>query len=347
MINRDGYGNMEWLDALSARTKPRDPTSDLGKQNEADLIGKSLETTAQVAFNMPVQKETKDEALERASRDIADRKVVQAKTEEINEIKNKMASNGIDPVALGIVSKDEWEKPSDSATAKEIAIKAALAYEKQLKHAWEKDAVKPAQHLDSHYDMTMREGRIMSATAANEDVRSMPSRTPSNANSIWDPFKLDRFAAAENSHDESVKASKEAQKSRDAEHKNQWKTEEPPPGTPGIEPMKGSQVVSAGGMDRDVFNQRIPKNQISMLDTFGEGKLPPDELKKRLGTMFARVEDNGPQIRAANETRREEIQGKKEEKQDRSWDTVDHLKPMSTSEITKRLMEKWMPPPAK
>lgn len=346
MIRKSNYENMDWLNALAAMQKPRDPESDISSQNEADVVANALESSAQIAFQLPVKEETKYEALVRASKEIADKQAMKDKMAAADEIRNKMASNGIDPVALGInvrgengswhaITKEEWESSSDVRYVEHIATKAAIEYEKQLKTAWEKESFRPATPANYSYDPeTMKDGKIMSAAAMGDNAPRF-GNTPSNAASIFDPFKLDKFAAAENEHDKSIKASKEKQKARTEEKKAQYKFEDP-----GVEPMKSGQIQKSGGEDRDVFVQRVPSNQVSMLDTFGQEKMSSEEIKTKLASMFsAKIPDSGEGIRKAADERKASIQ-RKEEK-DRSWDAPS--KPVSTSDIAKRLADLWMP----
>src|SRR3990170_1220194 len=106
-IRKSGYEAMDWVKALEAAQKPKDPSHDLGKQNEAELVNNALESTARVAFDLPVNAETKHEALLRSSKEIADKVVQEQKLAAANTIKQKVAVNGIDPVALGVKVKDD------------------------------------------------------------------------------------------------------------------------------------------------------------------------------------------------------------------------------------------------
>lgn len=343
---------MDWVDALKARLQPRDPSADLVDQNESEIIGNALESTASVAFDMPVTAESKKEAIARASREIAERTAEDMRMAAANEIRVRLASSGICPVDMGVsvrepngvwrpITKAEWEGASDARWVEKVATAAALEYEKRLSEAWQKDAIKPAQKLSSKFDPeTMRSGRIMSATAADEETMARPSRVAANQASILDPYRIDKFATEETEHDKGVAASRQRKQDREDELKGQHRVSEAELDTR-PDPMKSGHVQRAGGMDRDVFQQRVPRNQISMVDTLGEGKLTGEELKERLSSMFGgRVEDNGASIREANAKRKEEIQGKQEK--DRSWEKLE--KPLSTADLMKRLAESWMPP---
>lgn len=349
MIKRASYSGMDWLKALEARDKPKDPSNDLNKQNESE-IKDALASSANVAFNLPVNAETKNQALIRASKEIADQAAQHLKMAEVNGIRTKIANNGIDPIALGVtirengterpITKAEWEGATDARWVEKIATSAALAYEKQVKRAWEQNALKPAQQLSSKFDpATMRDGRIMSSTGANEETRGYNHQIPANAASIFDPFKLDRFAAAENEHDKSVANIRGGHQARDEAKKAELQ-----PQDLGPDPMKGGQVIRSGGQDADVFVQRVPKNQLSMVDMVGTEKLTPKEIQEKLSSLFmARIVDNGEKIKEANKEHKEKIQGTKES--DRSWEKLE--KPLSTAQLQQRLTESFFTCPPK
>jgi hypothetical protein len=347
MINKAGYENMSWIDALAARSKPKDPEVDLGKQNEEEILGNSLESSAQVAFGLPIKAESKNEALLRASKEISEKQAEADLNAPANAIRAKMAAAGIDPVAIGIVittphgtrpiRKDDWETSADARWLNQVATAAAAEHEKIMDHAWEQHAMKPQRNLDCNFSETSRSGQIMSSKSTSDDSVSKPEHLPQNASSMFDANRLDSFAAQENEHDKSVAASRQASKDREKEKKEQYKYEDP-----GVEPMKSGKIMASGGQDRDVFVHRSPSNSVSMADDMGGGKLSPEELKQRLSDMFAsRIPDNRTSIREANDKRREEIQGKKKEA-DRSWEKPQ--KPLSTADIQKRLTDLWLPP---
>lgn len=349
MISKANYGSMDWADALKAFKKPDDPARDLEAQNEADLIANALESTAKIAFNLPEKPETRQAALSRSSKEIADKHAETMKFAAANEIKGKLKDNGIDPIALGItvreangklrpITAEEWEGASDARWVGEIATAAALEYEHQAKIAWEKTAMQPSRKLSSTYDpQTMRDGRIMSCAGANEETRDRPRMMPANSASIFDPFKLDRFASTETEHDKSVAKIRADQKARI----DQKKAAVAPAADLGPDPMKSGAIQRSGGQDRDVFQQRVPKNQISMLDLQGTEKLTAAEMKEKLASLFTRVDDNGAMIKQQNAEHKASITAKTEEK-DRSWEKV--AKPLSTAELSRRLMESFTCP---
>lgn len=332
---------MDWVKALEAAQKP--VQKELSEQNEADYIENALEATASIAFGIPAKDESKKEALARASKEIADKAAHEHKFAASNEIRSKMAEAGIDPVALGInireangvqrpITKEEWEGASDARWVDKIATAAALEYEHQARISWEKEAMQPSRKLSSKYDPeTMSAGRIMSAGGASDDTVDHRRQTPANSASIFDPFKLDRFANAENAHDKAVADKRQAAKDRIAEKKADLQPQDLGPA-----PMKSGTIQRSGGEDRDVFQQRAPSNKISMTDLQGTEKLTPEEIKEKLASLFTRVGDNGEMIRAGNAERKAKIQGPKEEK-DRSWEKLG--KPLSTAELTKKLMD--------
>jgi len=347
MIRKASYGNMDWVKALESQKKVA--SKNLDEQNEADYVENALESTAQIAFGLPAKAENKHEALVRASKEIADKTAHDNKFAASNEIRAKLADAGIDPIALNIlireangvqrpITKEEWEGASDARWVGQIATAAALEYEKQASSSWEKSALQPAQRLSSKYDPeTMGAGRIMSAGGASDDVVDHHRQMPANSASMFDPFKLDRFAAAENAHDKAILDKREAAKARIAEKKADLA-----PGDLGPAPMKHGTVQRSGGEDRDVFQQRAPSNKISMTDLQGTEKLTAEEMKDKLASLFTRIDDNGEKIRAGNIERKAQIQGKKTEK-DRSWEKLE--KPLSTAELSKRLMDAFTCPP--
>lgn len=351
MIRKASYGNMDWVKALEAAKKP--VQKELSEQNEADYIENALEATASIAFGIPAKDESKREAMARASKEIADKAAEEHKFAASNEIRAKLSEAGIDPVALKItvreangvqrpITKEEWEGASDARWVNKIATEAALEYEHQAKIAWENEAMQPSRKLSSKYDPeTMMGGRIMSAAGASDDTVDHRRQIPANANSIFDPFKLDRFATAENAHDKAVAEKRQAAKDRIQEKKADLKPQDLGPA-----PMKAGAVQRSGGEDRDVFQQRAPSNKISMTDLQGTEKLTAEEMKEKLASLFTRVDDNGEKIRAGNAERKASIQSKKEEKKSWNgewkgntpeWEKLS--KPTSTAELTKRLMD--------
>ena len=343
-IQKSSYEGMDWVKALQAAQKPKDPTADLGQQDEASLVENALESTAQVAFGLRVDPETKHEALNRAAKEISSNAADIQKMSAANHIRTRIATEGIDPISLGVhvrddqgklhpITKEEWEGASDARWVEHVATKAALEYEKQVKRAWEMNALQPSQNLSSKFDpATAHDGKIMSSTGANEETRGRSNQLPAAAASIFDPFRLDRFATQETAHDKSVREHKEGVAAREAMKKAELEGTIDP-NAPA--PMKDGQISRSGGEDSSVFQQRAPRNQISMLDVDSSmANLSQEEMKEKLAQVFTRIEDNGTKIRESNKTRLEEIRGKQDK--DRSWEEV--RGPVTTSQLMSKLI---------
>jgi hypothetical protein len=307
-INKsDNYGGMDWVNALKAQLQPKSYEEEL---NGDEPTEGALDATLNALYNTPTGKETSDEAVRRASKEIHDRQVSAATKAHVDSIKDKLSSRGIDPIALGVVSEKDWKETNDPSWTEKMAKKAAIAYQEKLSHAWE-DAAKnatPAQGMK--YDpQTFRDGRIVSSATANDDSVGTPSRVPSNANSILDPFKLDRFAKEETSHDKSIRLAKEEAANRAAtvaKHKEESIQSLPPE-----HQLNAGKIVASGGKDAGEFVHRVPRNQVSIMD----------DLKQKLSDIFtAKLEDNRAKTVEANQARLEKIQGKKEK--DRSWEKL-------------------------
>jgi hypothetical protein len=334
-IRKGSYSSLEWVDALAARAKKADIEAEIASSTEEEAAQNALQRTAQIAFG---DNETKvpgpDERLGTASRNIQD-KVAKSKIDHaISAVKAKLAARGIDPVTLGIVKdKREWDGMDDLDRVDEVAKLAAIKFAKELSRQWEhQSSSTKASAFDAE---TSRMGRIMPATAAGDDSVGRPSRVPSNANSILDPGRLDRAAAENNEHDEAIKAAKKRATDREAEKRADMAPKDLPEDI-----MKSGRVIASGGQDSTANVHRVPRNQLSILDNVDGKNLSPEDLKKKLQDIFAsRIPDTQGAIREANEKRREAIQKPKE--QDRSWEKPS--KATSTSELSKRLMNLWVP----
>lgn len=336
MIRKGSYGSMSWVDALAARTKTIDLETELATKDEKDAAGDALQKTAAIAFGPSSEPKGPDEALRMASVEIQDKLAASMTKQAADEIKSKLAIRGIDPVALGVIKKQEWEETTNLERVGNVCEKAALEYEKGLSREWEARAMSPS-HAGQRFDPeTSKEGKVMSAANVADDT-VQPSRVPANANSILDPNRLDALAAGINEHDESVKAAKARQEGRKAEKKEALAPKDTLEPT---EAMNAGRVIRAGGEDASIFVHKVPKDQISMLDDLGK-PTSQEDLRRRLGELFtSKIPDNGGMIKKAAEERKEAIQGKKEK--DRSWETAS--KPTSTSDLAKKLMDLWHVP---
>jgi len=303
-----------WVDALLAgyvKTTPADEEMAMG--NEA------LAKTAALAFGSPKMKDdSRSQVVASASKALADQRSAEGASSAILTIRTKLADGGIDPVALGVASKDEWEGCSDPAKAERIAKAAALESKEQAKRSWEHSEVQPARTLSSRFDpMTSKGSIVMSCFAPSDDSVGRPSRVPQNANSIFEPDRIDKFANEKNEHDESVAASR--QRKADGEAKRKEALLKDVKDAP--EQMSGSRIVPSGGMDRDVFAHRLGPTQISIMDTLGSGTLSREDMKGWFQeNFFSKVEDKKSETKQANEDRRKAIQG--ERTKDREWEQV-------------------------
>ena len=349
VIRPAGYQHMTWLGALGSR--PKDQASDVAQRPESE-VKDALAETAAIAFGLPQRTEDKSDAVVRAAQEIAEQGEKTRTAMAVKSIKDKVTAAGIDPVALGVgfrmpngqvkmVTKEEWEGANDPALVEQIAKAAAIEQEKQLRQAWQKDAAKPAQGLCSIFDAKLsRGGRIMSAAAANEDIAATAGIVPANSAGILQPGRMEDFAKADNAHDQGVAAVRASQKAREADKKAQL-AEAAAEVAKQPDAMKQGQVLHSGGLDSSFFAHRVPSNQVSIADTAGTGTLTQEQIKESLSKLFTtKVPDNGQSIREANKAHKEEIQGK--EQKDRSWEQVQ--KPLSTSELSKRLADALWPP---
>jgi len=337
-----GYGNMDWVEALKARKNPIDNEVRLASATEAEVVGDALQGTLNAAFNLSTAPENGQQALKRSSADIQDKLASKQLNDEISGIKAKLADRGIDPVALRVVTAEQWAQEMDPRSINEIAKKAALEFKKVQSQAWQNGVLNPqTSSMKYNEEAGMhREGRIMSCAAAGEDSVEKPGRIPSNANSIFDPFRLDRLAQEANEHDQSVASVKAGLKAREAEKKAELKYE-----VPEAEPMSSSMILSSGSPAAEAMRSRTAAHHISMVDTMGESgaKLTPEQMKEKLAALFTRVEDPREATIAANEQRKASIQ-RESTKKDRSWEKVSP--PTSVTELHKRLMDLW-PDPSK
>jgi hypothetical protein len=332
-IKKSAYGGMDWVDALSASKKKTEYDSASGPEDTQN----ALEKTVEAAFKVPTSEPTSEQAISHASRDIHDKAAAERVSGAAQLIRDKLASRGIDPVKLGMASEDDWKKSIDPEWATAIAKKAALAHEKQAKEAWQNGATNPVQHSMKYEPGRSRDGMVMSCTAAGEDSNPKTNRVPANANSIADPNRLDKLAAAPNEHD----ASREEAKKRDADRagkRTREAMESMASGSiPADQQLNDGRIMKSGGTDSEVFVHKVPKGQISVMDNIES--LPPDQLKEKLASIFNKVPDTRTEIRQANEQRKEGIQGKKQA--DRSWEKTEKGK--SVSDIQQKLMDMWIP----
>lgn len=343
-ISRSNYDGMDWIDALKARKEPIDYEKQLANSEES--TENVLERTLAAAFSLPTTEETPTEALYRASNEIQAKRANSNVVTAANAIRTKLADREIDPVGLGVVAltkgdgeitmSEKWASSTDLEWLEKTAKDAAVAFQKKMARAWEDNSkestVSSTKWEGDNPEAWSRMGRIMSTASANEDTEARQSRVPLNANSIFDPFKLDRFAEEDNAHDMSVQAGKmsdAARKSDVAKARAEAIQALPPE-----QMMNPGRITSSGNaVQEGGFGNRVASNQVSMMD----------DLKEGLKDLFlSKIEDPRTATAASQAERLEKIQGKKE-KADRSWASEEKQKPTSTANITERLMNLWMP----
>ncbi len=327
-IKKSSYDGMEWVNALKARKEPLDYEAQLANATEESLDN-VVERTVQAAFSLPTTEETSEQAMKRASKSIQEQHSADLLKAHVDAIRGKLAERNIDPVALGVAKEEDWKGSLDPQWVEKTAKLAAVAFQKKMSAAWQDGVLEPKQQGQKYDPATSRDGRIMSTAAAGEDSHGPVSRNPKNSNSIFDPFKLDRFAAEETEHDKSVQ-SKRAQDKARAEKVAQDRAAAIQ-SLPTEQQMNHGKITSAGQAVPEVFSPKSPRNQISMTD----------DLTKKISDLFTRVDDNKSKTIAAQQARREEIQGKKEV--DKSWEKVS--KQSSTgdkmSDLKERLKDLW------
>lgn len=318
---------LSWVDALSGK-KPIETIKDqIETADEADPA-KALEMTSSILFGTPIQKESSEQTIRRHSEDVRRREVAKVNQDLTNDVKLKLSDAGVDPVALGVVKAEEWNSISDPEKATHIAKISAIKQQKKLSEEWQAEGMKPASPAKMNFDPTMKGGRVMSSKAANEETRGRPA--------TFDPFKLDELASAANEHDDSVKRSRaRVDEAKEAKRKSIEENQPPEDAA-----LREGSIRRSGGHDFESGRYRAPSNQVSILDTYGEGKIPPEELKKRMQELFAsKVPDAKSETKKAVEERREAIKRPKED--DKSWEKV--AKPTSTADLQKRLVSLWLP----
>lgn len=338
-INKSGYDSMDWMAALS---KSKQPIKDqeahlLSKIGKEEDIENALEKAASAAFSLPSKDVSGTEAIAQASKAIQDEGKERQRVEAVGDVKKKLANHDIDPVALGVVSKETWETCSDVEAANQIAIAAAEKAEQNRSREWQARAMAQKNPKMVFDPETTRSGKISSTAAEGEDSAPVITRqSPANAPSIFDPFKLDKLQASENAHDEAQKGIRSNAQARKEAAKD-WRMESVPQD---FVPLNRGSIQRSGGHDAAVFSSKVPANQVSMMDNV-DAKTP-EEAKEKMKKLFeSKVQDNGQKIRESNKARSESIH-RQVKKDDKSWEAVS--KPTSTKDLQQRLMNLWMPP---
>lgn len=338
-MSKGGYDAMEWLDALK-KVKPQEEQESkiAARTEDEETVESALQDTSKIVFGLPDER-TKPEVIMDASKESMDKAASSRLANELDGLKKKLSDNGVDPVALGVVSENEWNTISDISKAEQMAKKAALLAEKEAKREWERNALASIQGKNKRtmdYDPQVdKMGRIAPMTAKEDANPSVP-QLPKNAASIADPTRIDKLANEPTEHDKSVMSIRQERAKKEIEAA-QAKYESNIPDD--FSPMKSSSVIRSGGKDGDILRYKAPANQVSMNDDVSGAT--PEEIKEKLSKLFEeRIVDRGQQIREANEKRKASItrpEPSKEEKQ------PPRQTPTSTKDIQERLMELWMP----
>jgi hypothetical protein len=338
-INKSGYNNMDWVLALKARKNPIDYEAQLASSEEcADNV---VERTLEAAYNLPTTEETSAQALKRVSKEIQASQAAKEHKANVDFIRTALADRGIDPVALGVAKADEWTSSLDLEWVEKKATEAALLFEKKLSTAWEEEAKKSVSSSMGFDPKASKEGRIMPNFGTQDETCSRPSRVPANANSIFDPFKLDRFAKEENAHDKAILAKRDQAAAR-AEKVAKERIESARVLPTEQKRNRGRVVPSGGSPTVEQFAQRTPANQISMSDDLAPKA--GQSLKDRIAELFTdKVRDSKAKIQASQAERKQKITAKREGEGEKPWDSKEHLKPTSTKDLTERLKNLWMP----
>jgi len=330
-----------WVEALSKHKEPIKDQEEhlLSKIDGPENIENVLEESTEATFNVAAPKKTNAQVIQEAAIELQNRNEERRRFAEVETIKNKLAINEVDPVALGIVSKENWEKCQDASDAEKIAKVAAQKQLGIVKNSWQAKAMEPRK-VSMHYDPeTSKTGQIMSNSSMTEDNQPVVSRQiPATSNSIFDPHRLDRQASEENAHDKAVGQIRKDRSERESASKN-WRNE-----THAIpedlKVMKGQAVGKANSFETVETRYHAPKNQVSMADNITGAT--PDEIREKLTQLFMeKIPDHKQEIRDENKARKEAIQRKEPSaEENKAWEKVQ--KPVSTSDIQKKLTELWL-----
>jgi len=330
-----------WVEALAKHKEPIKDQEEhlLSKIDGPENIENVLEESTEAAFNVAAPKKTNAQVIQEAAIDLQNKKEERQRLAEVEVIKNKLAVNEVDPVALGVVSKENWEKCQNASEAEKIAKIAAIKQLEFVKNSWQTKAMETRQTNMRYNPETSRTGQIMSSSSMTEDTAPIVSRQiPVTSNSIFDPHRLDRQAAEENAHDKSIEQIRKDRSERESASKN-WRNE-----THAIpedlKVMKGQAVGKANSFETVETRYHAPKNQVSMADNISGAT--PDEIREKLTQLFMeKIPDHKQEIRDANKARKEAIQRKEPSAEEKkAWEKVQ--KPVSTSDIQKRLTELWL-----
>jgi nucleotide-binding universal stress UspA family protein len=340
MLKND-YGGMDWLDSLK-KVKPQQEQEEklASKTEDEETVESALKDTSNIVFGLPDER-TKPEVIRDASRESMEKAASAQAAKEIAKIKEKLSTNGIDPVALGVASKAEWDTVADISKAEQLAKNAALLAVKNAKLEWEHRAVADiakAKNGETGRSMSYdpqkdKMGRIAPMTG-RDDITPFNPKLPKNAASIADPKQIDKMASEPTEHDKAVMSIREDKARKQIEAaKEKYNSNIPDD----FSPMKGSAVIHSGEKATEATQMKVPANQISMNDDVSGAT--PDEIREKLSKLFEeRIVDRGQQIRDANADRKNSISRPETKKEMEPPKT-----PTSTKDMQQRLMELWMP----
>jgi len=333
-INKSGYEHMDWILALKAKTSPK---SDFSPESSADaetqeVIDGALEQTCRAAFKTPTNEKSSQEAVAEESRTVADSSRQKVLASQAEQIRGKLAVRGIDPVAMGIATDGDWSSV-DPALVEAIAKKAIQITAESRDRGWE--AISGTKKA-SGFDEMSRLGQVVPSGTRQEDVVDHRRNIPSNAPSMFDPNRLKELSEKPNEHDQSISSIKDVRKAREAERKTDAENRTGIPED--FSPMKQGRSMAISGKEQDVMIQRVPRNQLSMLDDLEpHKKLSQEEMTAKLRDIFmSRVSSPREETRKSNEERKAEISREKGTKHEFKLEP-----PTSTSDLTKKLMSLW------
>ena len=322
---------MSWLDSLAAAKKKPDYLD----PNAPEDIENAAERTAEAAFGIATNEETSRESIQKSAVQIADKRERDLQLQHVNEIKSKLAIRNIDPVGLGVVKKEEWDGASDPEWTETIAKASALAFEKQQRTAWEKQSMEPQAKM-SFDPAVSKAGKVMSSGGHKEDSVPQVTRVPANQASILDPSRIDRLASEPTEHDKSINEIR-AQKEKSVQEKKK-ETEDRVAALKDFDPLAGGKISPSGSKETDAFIHRVPSNQVSIMDNLkpADGQNVNDLMK----SLFkSRIEDTRESIRDSRTQLQERLQGKKQKEEV----LTEVKKPISSSELSKRLVDMLLP----
>jgi hypothetical protein len=333
-INKSGYGHMDWVLALKAKTSPKSDFSPESSSDEEtpEVIDGALEQTCKAAFKTPTTEKSDSEAIAEESKSVADLSRKNSLMAQAEQIRGKLSARGIDPVAMGVANNQEWAS-GDPSLVEAIAKQAVLVASQSRDRSWETiSGTKKATGFDEASKM----GQVIPSGTRREDVVDHRRNIPSNSPSMFDPNRLKELSEKPNEHDQSIASIKDGRKARAAEKKADSENRSNIPED--FSPMKAGRSMAISGNEQDAMVHRVPRNQLSMLDNLEpHTKLTQEEMKNKLQDIFMnRVADPREETRKANEERKAEISREKREKHEFKLEP-----PSSTSEMTKKLMSLW------